>query len=305
VVKRLALSAAAALVLLQAAASRAGEAVAVTDDAGRTVRLAQPAHRIVALSPHLTELLFEAGAGQAIAGTVAYSDHPQAARAIPRVGDARALDLERIVTLRPDLVIAWLSGSPRRQVARLEALGIAVFYSETPDLDGIASTLERFGRLTGTDAAASARAQRFRHELAALRARHAGDVPLRVFYQVAAQPLVTVSTRHVIAAALAVCGARSVFSAHRDWLPRPTREAVLLSDPDAVVAAAGAGEGAAALAQWQRWPGLRAVAAGRLYTVDPDLLHRPTPRILAGVAGLCSQLDRARTPPAGRPPPAG
>jgi iron complex transport system substrate-binding protein len=293
VVSRLALVA--LVLLLQAAAGNAGEGIAATDDAGRQLRLPQPARRIVALSPHLTELLFDAGAGPAIAGTAAYSDYPPAARVVPRVGDARALDLERIVALRPDLVIAWMSGSPRRQVARLEALGLAVFYSETPDLDGIASTLERFGRLAGTEAAARAAAERFRRELAGLRARHhAGGAPLRVFYQVAAQPLVTVSTRHVIADALAVCGARSVFAAHRDWLPRPTREAVLLSDPDAIVVAAGAGEEAAALAQWRRWPGLRAVAAGRVYAVEPDLLHRATPRVLTGVARLCAQLDRAR-----------
>jgi iron complex transport system substrate-binding protein len=274
-------------------AARACAAVEAVDDTGRLVRLAEPARRIVALAPHLSELLFEAGAGAAIVGTPAFSDYPEAAKTIARIGDARALDLERIVALRPGLVVAWASGSPRRQVERLGALGLPVFYSETPDLDAIAGTLERLGRLAGTAAAARQRAERFRRDLAALRARHAGQASLRVFYQVAAQPLVTISTRHVIADALAVCGARSIFAAHRDWLPRPSREAVLLADPDAIVVAA-AGEAEAALARWRRWDSLRAVAAGRLYTVDPSALHRATPRILEGVAKLCGQLAAAR-----------
>jgi len=275
------------------AAAPAGAAVEALDDTGRLVRLAEPARRIVALAPHLSELLFDAGAGAALVGTPAFSDYPEAAKTISRIGDARALDLERIVALRPDLVVAWASGSPKRQVERLGALGLPVFYSETPDLDAIAGTLERLGRLAGTAAAAGQRAQRFRRDLAELRAQHAGRASLRVFYQVAAQPLVTVSTRHVIADALAVCGARSIFAAHRDWLPRPSREAVLLADPDAIVVAA-ADDREARLAQWRHWDALRAVAAGRLYIVDPSTLHRATPRILEGVAKLCGHIATAR-----------
>ncbi len=278
---------------LLVAAARACAAVEALDDTGRLVRLAEPARRIVALAPHLTELLFEAGAGAALVGTPAFSDYPEAAKAIPRIGDARALDLERIAALRPDLVVAWASGSPKRQVERLGNLGLPVFYSETPDLGAIAGTLERLGHLAGTAAAAGQRAGRFRSDLARLRARYAGRGSLRVFYQVAAQPLVTVSTRHVIADALSVCGARSVFAAHRDWLPRPSREAVLLADPDAIVVAA-VQDRKARLAQWRRWGSLRAVAAGRLYAVDPSTLHRATPRILEGVATLCGYIATAR-----------
>ncbi len=264
-------------------------ALEVVDDSGHSVRLAQPARRIVALTPHLTELLFAAGAGDAIVGAAAFSDQPRAARSIPRIGDARALDLERIVALQPDLVVAWASGSPQRQLARLRALGLTVFENEPRDLDAIASAIERLGGLAGTSTVARAKAADFRRELARIRASYGDHAPVRVFYQVADRPLVTVSSRHIIVDALRVCGAVNVFAQARNWLPRPSREAVLLADPDAIVVAAGGAE-SDPLAAWKAWSGLRAVAAGRLFVVDPNVLHRATPRILEGVEALCKQV---------------
>jgi iron complex transport system substrate-binding protein len=279
------------LVVLSALASgpvAAAAAVETVDDSGHSVRRAQPAQRIVALTPHLTELLYAAGAGDAIVGAAAFSDQPPAARSIPRIGDARALDLERIVALQPDLVVAWVSGSPHRQLARLRALGLTVFENEPSDFDAIASTIERLGVLAGTSGIAQARAAEFRRELARIRASYGDHAPVRVFYQVADRPLVTVSSKHVIADALRVCGAVNVFEGARNWLPRPSREAVLLADPDAIVVAAPVGTDA--LVAWKRWTALRAVAAGRLYVVDPDTLHRATPRILEGVEALCGHI---------------
>lgn len=283
----------AALCLLAGGAAAA--AVGVEDDSGRSVRLAEPARRIVSLAPHLAELLFAAGAGAAIVGAAEYSDYPPAARSIPRIGDARALDLERVVALRPDLIVAWTSGTPRRQLERLRALGHAVFENEPAGLDSIASTIERLGILAGTPAEAKAHAARFRAELARLRSAYAGRAPVRTFYQVAERPLVTVSAGHVIAEALALCGAVNVFAHDRQWFPQPSREAVLLAQPAAIVVAAAPGQRSAALAPWRRWHGLRAVAEGRLYTVDPDFLHRATPRILAGIETLCRHIEDARS----------
>ncbi|MDE2276887.1 MAG: ABC transporter substrate-binding protein, partial [Burkholderiales bacterium] len=171
-------------------------AVQAVDDAGQRVTLAQPATRIVSLAPNLTELLFSAGAGAQIVGTVAYSDYPDAARRIPRVGDAVQLDLERIVSLRPDLIVVWQQGNSASQIARLRALGIPVYASEPADFDGIASTLRRFGRLAGTAAQADARAAAFEAAVAALRQRYAGLPPLRVFFQIWPRPLMTVNGHH-------------------------------------------------------------------------------------------------------------
>ncbi|MGH8666870.1 MAG: helical backbone metal receptor [Burkholderiales bacterium] len=282
-----------ALGALSLVAPGAVAAVEAIDDSGRTVRLAQPARRIVALAPHVTELLFAAGAGGAIVGAAAYSDHPRAAQFIPRIGDAHALDLERIVALRPDLIVAWTSGSPQRQLARLRALGLDVFQNEPRNLEAIANTIERLGILAGSSAVAHKRAADFRRDLARIRAAHGGEPPVRVFYQVADRPLVTISTEHIIADALRVCGAVNVFASDRHWLPRPSREAVVLADPDAIVAAA-IPDGADALAGWRRWTTLRAVGSGRLFTIDPSSLHRATPRILQGIELLCRHMRAAR-----------
>jgi iron complex transport system substrate-binding protein len=140
---------------------------------------------------------------------------------------------------------------------------------------------------------ADERAHRFRQRLAKLRADNAQVVPVRVFYQVWGRPLLTVSANHVIDDALRSCKAENLFADRVTRLPRPTRESVLLADPDAIIAA-DASEQHVSLAAWRRWPRLRAVALGNLYTVDPNLLHRHTPRILDGVASLCSHVRSVR-----------
>lgn len=290
---------AAAVLLGVAAALHAparAAAVEVVDDEGRTVQLATPARRIVSLAPHLTELLFAAGAGERLVGTVEWSDHPEAARRVPRIGNFSSLDLERIVALQPDLVVAWGSGNPAGQVKRLEALGIRVFRSEPRRSAGIADNLRRLGRLAGTGSVADARAETFEREVAALRARYAGKPVLRVFYQIWHEPLMTVSDRHLIGEALQLCGARNVFGELTVLAPTVAAEAVIAADPDVIVSGSGDPEGRSSLQAWRRVPTLRATRAGHLMSVDPDRLHRASDRFAAGARELCEALDRARAP---------
>jgi len=277
-----------------AAGGTALAAIVMTDDAGHRLELARPAQRIVSLTPHLTELLFEAGAGDRVVGTVAHSDYPQAARAIVRVGDARALDIERILALTPDLIVAWRSGSPLRQVHRLRSLGLSVYLDEPGHLDDIAATIERLGRLAGTSSTAVQNARRFRERLARIREDHANRREVRVFYQIWDRPLLTVSSRHVIDDALRSCGARNIFTAQRVLVPRPDREAVLSADPEAIIAADGSGTRQTRLQGWTAWPELQAVRLKNLFTLDPDLMHRHSPRILDGVEALCAHIESAR-----------
>jgi len=172
--------------------------VSVTDDTGREVRLAQPAQRIVSLAPHITELLFSAGAGGRIVGVVEYSDYPPAAKKLPRVGAYNAVDMERILALRPDLVIAWASGNPPALIEQLRSLGLTVFLSEPRSLEDVASNLERFGQLAGTQTTAQAAADEFRRRLQALRVRYSDRKPVSVFYQIWHRPLMTVNGEHLI-----------------------------------------------------------------------------------------------------------
>jgi iron complex transport system substrate-binding protein len=268
-------------------------AVVATDDTGVSVALRAPAQRIVSLAPHATELLFAAGAGARVIGVSATSDWPPAAQALPRVGDARAIDLERIVALRPDLIVTWPYTAPG-DVARLRTLGIAVFTTDPKTIDGIAEDLERLGRLTGTGAATKAAAASLRARLAARRRASVGLRKLTVFYEIWPSPLYTIGGAHLISQAIAVCGGTNVFA--RLALPAPTVsvEAVLAAKPDVIVAASDDALRPDWLDAWRRWPSLPAVAHGNLLVVDGNLLHRPGPRFLDGVDVLCAALDEAR-----------
>ena len=264
------------------------------DDTGATLMLARPAERIVSLAPHVTELLYAAGAGARVVGVVAYSDHPPEARRLPRVGDTHALDLERIVALRPDLVIAWRSGSPAPQLDVLRALGVPVYWSEPRTLDAIGDAIERLGALAGTEAAARPAARAWRARLAALRARHRDRPPVDVFHQIWEQPLMTVNGRHLISEVLQLCGGRNVFAAMTALAPQVAAEAVLEADPE-VIGTAGSGPPRdAGLGPWLAWPRLRAVALGNLYVVDHDLISRHGPRILDGTERICDAIEAAR-----------
>ena len=269
--------------------------IAVRDDRGVTLELRATARRIVSLAPHITELLFASGAGDYVVGAVDYSDYPDAARRVPRVGSVHALDLERVLSLRPDLIVVWLHGSPQRQLERLALLGVPTYYSEPRRLEDVASAIERFGRLAGTQQAAERAAAAYRARLAALRAGYAARPPVEVFVQVWNRPLLTVNDSHLLSDVLRLCGARNVFGSLATLVPAVSLEAVLQANPQAIVAASEAAQGdAAALAPWRAWPRLAAAAQGNLFAVDADSISRQSPRILDAVQTVCERLDEAR-----------
>ena len=279
--------------LLAAAASAAG-ALQVVDDRGVRIELPGPAQRIISLAPHITELLFAAGAGDRIVGVVEYSNHPEAAKRLPRVGDTRALDLERIIALRPDLVIVWLKGSPQTQLDVLTALRLPIYYNEPRALDEIALTIERFGELAGTPAAAQDAARAFRSRLAALRERYRGRDPVTVFHQIWEQPLMTVNGDHLITHVLQLCGGRNVFADLRALVPHVVAEAVLEADPEVIGTGGRGSPREAGLRAWYGWPRLRAIARNNVYVIDPDLISQHAPRILDGAELICESLEAAR-----------
>jgi iron complex transport system substrate-binding protein len=279
--------------LLHASGSAFAAPIIVRDDTGAAVKLVAPAQRFVSLAPHATELLFAVGAGPRIVGTLDTSDWPLQAKSIPRVGDSRALDLERIVALVPDLIVTWPWTAPA-QVEALRARGIAVFTTMPPTIDGIAVDLERLAMLTGDAAAGWREAESFRKRMNELRARRAGARRIRVFYEIWDAPLYTVGGRHLITQAIEVCGGENVFAALMLPAPAVDVEAVLAAKPDAIIAGTDRAIRPAWLDGWLRWKELPAVSKDRLYVVDADLLHRPGPRFPDGVAALCAAIDAAR-----------
>ncbi|PVY81576.1 iron complex transport system substrate-binding protein [Cupriavidus alkaliphilus] len=281
------------------AALPASATVSVIDDAGQTVTLAQPARRVVSLAPHVTEMLFAAGGGDRIVGTVNYSDYPPQAREIARVGDNKALDLERIAALRPDLIVVWRHGNAQKQADRLRALGIPLFYSEPRRLAAIPDNIEKLGTLLGTEATARRAADGFRQQVETLRKTYAARPPVTVFYQVWQQPLMTLNGQHLVSDMLALCGGRNLFAAEAPLVPTVSVEAVIAGNPEAMVTA---GMGATRSDQplpdfemWRRWKQVTAVARNNLFVIDGDLLNRAGPRVVQGAAQMCKDLDTARS----------
>ena len=266
----------------------------VQDDASQQVCLKQPARRIIALSPGATELLFAAGAGEQLAAAVSFSDYPPAAQKLPRVGSYQRLDLEAIVALKPDLIVAWRSGNPMGDVARLQDMGFPVYISEPRQFEDVSATLERFGVLAGTELVAQGAANGFRAGIAALRERYADAAPVTVFYQVWDDPLMTVNDSHLISEAIRICGGVNVFGGLGALAPRISREAVLEKNPQAIVAGGMGGDNPAWLTPWKAFPSLLAVQKGNLFFVAPSTLQRPTPQMLAGTRTLCRHLESAR-----------
>ena len=282
-----------ALALFAASIAAVAAPVIVRDDTGSTIKLPAPAQRIVSLAPHATELLFAVGAGSRIVGTLDTSDWPVAAKAIPRVGDSRSIDLERILTLSPDLIVTWPWTAPA-QVEVLRARGIPVFTTMPATIDGIAANLERMGVLAGDPAAGWRESKAFRDRLAQMRARNAEARKVRVFYEIWDAPLYTIGGRHLITQAIEVCGGENIFAALTLPAPAVDVEAVLAAKPEAIIAGAERGARPGWLDGWRRWKELPAVAKDRLYAVDADLLHRPGPRFLDGVDALCAAIAAAR-----------
>lgn len=268
--------------------------IRILDDNGRWLVFTQPARRIVSLAPHLTELLFAAGAGDRVVGVSAYSDYPEAAQKLPQIGGGAGLDLEGIVALRPDLIVAWASGNPASQIERLESLGLPVFVAELRRLDDIPRMIDRLGQLASTQRQAEAASQRFRARLVELRTHNAGPPQLRVFYQILDESLMTVNGQHMISDVIQLCGGENIFSALPMLTPRLDPEAVLKANPQVIVASGEESAWQEWRRRWRRWPGLSAVAGDRLYYLSPDLIHRPSPRLLEGATQMCAQFSQAR-----------
>jgi len=257
----------------------------VVDDYGNQVSLSTPASRIVSLAPHLTELLYTAGAGPKVVGAVAFSDFPPEARALPRVGNDALIDLEAVLALRPDLIVAWPNPGTVRAVNRLAELQLAVFRSEPRELEDIAGTISRLGILLGTELQANRAAAAFRARASELRKRYSERPAVRVFYEVWDRPLITVNGDHVISKVIRLCGGENVFAGLPGIAPHIDREAVLRANPKVIV-----GSDAISLDDWKAYP-----VTAHLHRIPAALIERHTPRILEGAERLCGILEGART----------
>lgn len=273
------------------AADTADARITVTDDFGREVTVRHPPLRIVSLAPGPSAMLRAAGAANQLVASIEYSGELASERKLPQIGSADAIDMERLIASKPDVVVVWPDGNSPAQVATIERLGIPVYRQEAVTLDGIGASLRRLGRLTGTSAVADREASALEAKLAALRREYANvDHPPTVLLEVWDRPLYTVGGRELMSDALQVCGARNVFADLPQRAPAIGIEAVLARDPDIIVAAAPPGMGASWLTEWKRFPSLRAVRTGRLLAFEDQRLVGLGPGIIDATAALCRNI---------------
>jgi iron complex transport system substrate-binding protein len=268
--------------------------IVVTDAGGTVVTLVAPARRIISLAPHITELVYAAGAGDRLVGNVEFGQYPPQAKSIPKVGGYERFDLEAILALKPDLVLGWESGNPQAMIARMRALGLTVHLSQPDRIEDVAGELERIGNLAGSEVVAAAAATAFRERHALLARRYSQRPPVDVFYQVWKQPLMTVNGKQIISDVIRLCGGRNVFARLPVLAPTVSVEGVIAADPEVIIASGMDDARPEWLDDWKRWRNMKAVARGNLYFVPPDLIQRHTPRILDGAERLCIHLETAR-----------
>jgi len=268
--------------------------VRVVDDNDDEVRLAAPAQRIISLAPNITEVLFHIGAGEQIVGADEYSNYPEAAKQILRVNNHAAANYELILSLKPDLVIAWQSGNGDKIISPLRKLGIPVFVVETREIERIPNLFRRFGQLSGNNELAQQRIEEFTQRLQLLGDAQIGKSVVRTFYQIWDQPLITLNGKHMVSDVIELCGGVNVFADAAPLVPYVNIESIVAADPQVIIAGGSQDEQSSWFSSWQKWDGISAVQHKQIYLIPADLMQRHSVRILDGAQMMCEYLDNAR-----------
>jgi iron complex transport system substrate-binding protein len=268
--------------------------VQVIDFTGSTIKLDKPAKRIVALAPHVVENVYTAGAGSQLVGVVSYSDFPEAATSLPIVGGYAQTNLEKILQLQPDLVIAWESGNSDSSVDRIQQLGFPVYIDQPDLLDDVAKSIRDIGILAGTSAIAEPAAQAYLNSIDEVRNKDLAQQPVSTFYQVWNSPLRTINGGHIISNAIELCGGVNIYTDEATVAPIINIESILERDPEVILASGMSDARPDWLDDWRAWPSLSAVKSDNLFFVDPDHIQRHTVRIIKGINTICEQLQQAR-----------
>lgn len=266
------------------------------DDTGALVKLSGEDCRLVSLAPGTTAMLYGAGGGHCLIGTIAHSKEPAEAANLPVIGDVESLDFERLLMLRPSAVVVAVDVVQRARIDRIRALGIPVYQVHVTRLADMPASLRRLGVLTGTADSANTAAAALEAEITRLRSRYQHRPRIRVLYQIWDRPIYTVGGRHVISDALRLCGATNVFAELTTAAPAVTRESVLARDPELIIASGPPDAANAWLEEWRRYGSMTAVRQGRLIVYSDERIDRMGPSVIAATESLCAMVDVNRVP---------
>ena len=250
--------------------------------------------RIIALAPHIVENLFAIGAGDNIVGTVDYADYPSEAQSIERIGGYYGISLEKVLALKPDLVIAWKSGNQSEDLAQIERLGIKVYLSNPTTIAGVADELLTFGEFTGNIEQSQQAANAFTQKLNGIVKSQQDKKNITGFYQLWAEPMMTVSKNTWISQLIETCHVSNVFAQSTTDYPQISIENVIVTKPQVIIIPDEKSKTPQPVVYWQKWPEVPAVKNDQFISVNADLLHRFTPRMLDGLADMCDKIDTSR-----------
>jgi len=275
--------------------TRAVCALTLTDEAGREVRVPDRSERIVSLAPSITEILFAIGAGSRVVGVTQYSNYPPEAVRLPKVGSYVNLSLEKILALRPDLVIGIRDGNPKAVIDRLTELVVPCYIVDPKSLQGVVTTVRNIGRAVGREQAADQIAGQMASRIREVERRVAGIARPRVFYQIGVEPIVSAGQGTFPNILIETAGGKNV-AADMAGYPQLNVEQVLVARPEIIIVTSMTREYDFERVKgfWGRWPDLPAVAAARIYVVDSDLMDRPSPRIVEGLETLARLIHPER-----------
>ena len=252
------------------------------------------AQRIIALAPHAVELLYMLGAGDRIVATTEYADFPEAAKDIPRIGGYSGIQIERVLELKPDLIIAWKGGNKDQDIEQMQALGLPVYLSITKRLDDIPKEMLSLGNKLGLQKTAQQHANAFNLKLKQLRDENKDKPNVKVFYQLWSEPLRAMAAGSWINELITGCGGVNIFDDGALDYPQVSIETVLLQKPDVIIIPSQHGSKIEAGDKWADWPEIPAVKNKHIYFINGDILHRFSGRILLGMQAVCDVLDQAR-----------
>ncbi len=282
------------LFLLLFISSSCHASINVYDDTAQLVSLEKPAQVVISLSPAITELIYAAGGENKIKASVSYSNFPEQAKKLPQVGSSNALDIEQILQLNPDLIVAWNSGNPKSQIAQLKLLGFKVYVSEPNNFNMIPETIKKFGKLMSTSNIAKISAEKFNTQFNYLKNKYKSinhKNKKSTFIQIWNNPIMSINGQHLISKVISFCGGENIFSQAKSLTYSPDIESILKYNPEIIIATGMAEQSQAWLKRWQQWPYLSAVKNSQLYSVNPDHLVRHTPRILLGIQEVCQLIQ--------------
>lgn len=257
-----------------------------------SISFAAPVQRVISLSPHTTELAYAAGLGKQLIAASDYSDYPEAAKSLERVANYRGIKLERIVALKPDLILAWKGGNPPREMEKLAQLGFTIYYSNPLELEDIPQSIEALGQYSANPQQAKQVADEFRQTLNTLKTEYKNQRPVRYFYQLSNTPIITVADKSWPSQVFTLCGGLNIFADSPAAYPQVSEEQVVVRQPEVIFGTPHAGTETNV---WQKWQGkLPAIDNQHVFALQADWLNRPTPRTIKAVEQVCDRLNQVR-----------